>query len=379
MSGVQTEVLVVGAGPTGLMLGTELGLAGVTPMVIDTLLTPSGQAKGGGVQPRTAEVFDLRGMADQLLEEALPRQPVSGHFGGLPIELDCQPWNTRHPCLVSVPQARVEQLLTKQLADYGISIRRGYQLIGLHSDDDGITATVHDEATDADVHIRARYLVACDGGHSTVRALLEVPFPGQAGTHPAVLAEVRLTSISDLVPRRIGHFATMVRDGGGYWSMLSPLQGDRYRLVFGPLDVAVADQRYDSPIEAEEIRRALQAVWGSETELKDFTWASRFSDATRQVEQYRVGRVLFAGDAAHIHPPLGGQGLNLGIQDAFNLGWKLAAQVQGRAPVLRPDGHICWLTSATQWRDLAGTGLPAAIERWFEPGVIGRSPVASAG
>lgn len=232
------------------MLGTELGLAGVSPMIIDTLLTLSGQAKGAGVQPRTVEVFDLRGMADQLLEKALPREPISGHFGGLPVELDYRPWNTRHPYLVSIPQDRIEQLLTERLADCDISVYRGHELIGCNCDDDGVTATVHDRATDADVHVRARYLVACDGGHSTVRALVGVPFPGQAGTRPAVLAEVRLTSISDLVPRRISHFAAMVRDGGGYWSMLSPLEGDLYRLVFGPLtrpSSTVADQRCRAP------------------------------------------------------------------------------------------------------------------------------------
>ncbi|HSL08454.1 MAG TPA: FAD-dependent monooxygenase [Pseudonocardiaceae bacterium] len=336
---MQIDVLVVGAGPTGLMLGTELGLAGVTPVVIDALPTPSGQAKGGGVQPRTAEIFDLRGMTDQLLDRALQGEPVGGHFGGLPVELDCRPWNTRHPYPVAIPQWRIEQWLTERLAGYGISVRRGHELIALHPDDDGVTATVHDQAIGTDLHIRARYLVACDGGHSTVRTLLGVPFPGQAGSRPAVLADVRLTSISDLVPTRISHFAAMVRDGGGYWSMLNPLEGNLYRLVFGSFEATIEEQRRDRPVEADEVRHALQAVWGPDTELGEVTWGSRFSDATRQVEHYRAGRVLFAGDAAHIHSPLGGQGLNLGIQDAFNLGWKLAAQVQGRAPAGLLDSY----------------------------------------
>ncbi|MGH3799457.1 MAG: FAD-dependent monooxygenase, partial [Pseudonocardiaceae bacterium] len=123
------------------------------------------------------------------------------------------------------------------------------------------------------------------------------------------------------------------------WSMLNPLEGDLYRLVFGPLEATTADQRRGSPVEADEIRHALQAVWGPDTELGDVTWASRFSDATRQVEHYRAGRVLFVGDAAHIHSPLGGQGLNLGIQDAFNLGWKLAAHIQRRAPAGLLDSY----------------------------------------
>jgi 2-polyprenyl-6-methoxyphenol hydroxylase-like FAD-dependent oxidoreductase len=336
---VQTDVLVVGAGPTGLMLGAELALAGVTPMVIDTLPAPSGQSKGARAPPRTAEIFDLRGLTDQLLERTLTHEAVSGHFGGMPVELNCQPWNTRHLYPLSIPQGRLEQLLAERLAGYGISVRRGHELIGLHRADEGITATVYDRATDTEVHLRARYLVACDGGHSTVRALLEVPFPGQAGTRPAVLADVRLASVSELVPTSISQFAAMVRDGGGYWSMLNPLEGDLYRLVFGPLDATTAEQRRDSPVETGEIRHALQSVWGTDTTLGDVSWASRFSDATRQVEQYRVGRVFFAGDAAHIHSPLGGQGLNLGIQDAFNLGWKLAAQVQRRAPAGLLDSY----------------------------------------
>ncbi|HKR48373.1 MAG TPA: FAD-dependent monooxygenase [Pseudonocardiaceae bacterium] len=337
---MQTDVLVVGAGPTGLMLATELGLAGVTPLVIDALPVPSGQAKGGVLQPRTAEVFDLRGLMDQLPESALSQAPIGGHFGGLPVELDARPWNTRHPYPVAIPHERVEQVLTERLADYDIAVHFGHELTALQSAEDGVVATVHDQAADSDLHIRAQYLVACDGGHSTVRKLLGVPFPGHAGTMTAVLAHVRLTSVSDLVPTRISHFAAMVREGGGYWSMLNPpLEGDLYRLVFGSFEATTADQRRDSPVEVDEVRHALQAVWGSDTELGEVAWGSRFSDATRHVEHYRAGRVLFAGDAAHIHSPLGGQGLNLGIQDAFNLGWKLAAHVQRRAPAGLLDSY----------------------------------------
>ncbi|MGH3936094.1 MAG: FAD-dependent monooxygenase [Pseudonocardiaceae bacterium] len=336
---MQTDVLVVGAGPTGLMLATELGLAGIAAVSIDASLAPSGQAKGAAIQPRTAEVFDLRGMMDQLLEMALPGEPISGHFGGLPVELNCRPWNTRHPFPVPVPQAAVEQILIQRLAEYGASVRRGHQLTALHPDNDGVTATVYDQVTGTDLEIRARYLVACDGGHSTVRKLRGVPFPGHAGTRSSVLAEVRLASISDLVPASISQFHAVVRDGGGYWSMLNPLEGGLYRLVFGTLEVTTDDQARDNPVEADEVRHALQAVWGPDTELGEITSASRFSDATRQVEHYRIGRVLFAGDAAHIHLPLGGQGLNLGIQDAFNLGWKLAAHIQRRAPTGLLDSY----------------------------------------
>jgi hypothetical protein len=189
--------------------------------------------------------------------------------------------------------------------------------------------------------------VACDGGHSTVRNLLGLPFPGRPGTHRAVLADVELTSVSELVPREPGHFSTLTRRAGGHWAMLVPLGGDRYRLTFGRTDEPHGgaergqdrgqdprrdrDHR-DEPVAREEIATALRAVYGPGTVLGAVENPSRFTDATRQLERYRVGRVLFAGDAAHIHPPLGGQGLNLGVQDAFDLGWKLAATVRGRAP-----------------------------------------------
>ncbi|HEY2766008.1 MAG TPA: FAD-dependent monooxygenase [Pseudonocardiaceae bacterium] len=327
-----TDVVVVGAGVTGLMLGTELGLAGVQAVVIDALPAPSRQAKGGGVQPRTAEIFDLRGMMDPLRRHAVPGEPVSGHFGGLPVPLDCRPWRTRHLWPVQIPQSHIEEFLATRLARHHHAVRRGHQLTAIEPGDHSITAVVHDHATGTDLRVGARYLVACDGAHSTVRTLLGVGFPGEPGTRTAVLADIRLTSVSGLVPTGNGPFAAMVRDGGGYWSMLNPLDAGRYRFVFGPLEPTDTERRRDRPVSPGEVRNALRAVWGPDTELGEITSSSRFSDAVRQVERYRAGRVLFAGDAAHVHPPLGGQGLNLGIQDAFNLGWKLAAEVHGHAP-----------------------------------------------
>jgi 2-polyprenyl-6-methoxyphenol hydroxylase-like FAD-dependent oxidoreductase len=325
------DVLVVGAGPTGLTLGTELRLAGTSVAVLDASPGPSDQAKGGGIQPRTAELFDLRGMMDPLLRLALPGPRFGGHFGGLPVALDCAPWTTRHPLVAAIPQGRLEAFLSQRLSVQGVTVRRGHRLTDVELHDDRVVAAVHDPVTGADLRLSARYLVACDGAHSTVRSVLDVPFPGEAGTRPAVLAEVRLSAVSDLVPTANGSFGSVVADGGGYWSMLNPLDDGRYRFVFGPLEPAAADHAAD-PVHPGEVRRALQAVWGADTALAEVLCSSRFSDAIRQVGRYRHGRVLFAGDAAHIHPPLGGQGLNLGVQDAFNLGWKLAAQVQGRAP-----------------------------------------------
>ncbi|MGW5172331.1 FAD-dependent monooxygenase [Streptomyces nodosus] len=306
------------------MLACELALAGVETLVLEKLPQRVQQVKGGAIQPRTAELLEMRGLLEPMLRRATPRDPVGGHFATLPVPLDCTPWRTRHPFPIVIPQWEIEEVLEERATAGGARVLRGTAVSGVESDAGGVTATADG------LRVRAHHLVACDGGHSTVRTLLGLPFPGRSGTHRAVLADIRLSAVSPLVPRRIGHISTLTRQVGGYWAMLVPLGGDQYRFTFGHADQT--DITRDTPVTHEEITAALQAVYGEETALGAVENSSRFGDATRQLEHYRVGRVLFAGDAAHIHPPLGGQGLNLGIQDAFNLGWKLAAAVQDRAP-----------------------------------------------
>lgn len=318
------EVVIAGAGPTGLMLAYELALAGVEPLVLERLDRRIEQVKGGSIQPRTAELLESRGLLEPMLRRAMPREPVGGHFAALPVPLDCTPWRTRHPFPIGIPQWEIEEVLEQRAVAAGARVLRGTAVSGVVSHDDGVVVSADG------LRVPARYLVACDGGHSTVRKLLGLPFPGRPGDQQAVLADIRLSAVSSLVPRRTGHMSTLTRHAGGYWAMLVPLGGDRYRITFG--DTAQADTSRNTPVTHDEISAALHAVYGDETTLGAVDNSSRFSDATRQLQQYRVGRVLFAGDAAHIHPPLGGQGLNLGIQDAFNLGWKLAAAVQDRAP-----------------------------------------------
>ncbi|MEU6652069.1 FAD-dependent monooxygenase [Streptomyces sp. NPDC046900] len=324
LADIETEVAIVGAGPTGLMLACELALAGVETLVLEKLPRPIEQVKGGAIQPRTAELLELRGALEPLLHRAVLRDAAGGHFAALPVPLDCTPWQTKHPYPIAVPQWEIEEVLEERATAAGVRVLRGTAVSGVESDDDGVVVTADG------LQVRARYLAACDGGHSSVRKLLGLAFPGRPGTHQAVLADIRLSTVSSLVPQQMGHMSTLTRQGGGYWAMLAPLGGDRYRFTFGQTEQGDTDR--DTPIVHEEIATALRAVYGHETTLGTVDNASRFTDATRQLEHYRAGRVLFAGDAAHIHPPLGGQGLNLGIQDAFNLGWKLAATVQGRAP-----------------------------------------------
>jgi 2-polyprenyl-6-methoxyphenol hydroxylase-like FAD-dependent oxidoreductase len=328
-----SEVVIAGAGPTGLMLAYELALAGVETLVLEKLHGRIEQVKGGGIQPRTAELLDSRGLLEPLLKRAATPDPVGGHFAVLPVPLDCTPWRTRHPYPIAIPQWEIEEVLEERAVAAGARILRGTAVSGVEPGDEDVVVTADG------LRVRARYLAACDGGHSTVRKLLRLPFPGRPGTHQAVLADIRLTAASSLVPQQSGHISSLVRHAGGYWAMLVPLGGERYRLTFGHTNQADQSDQADGtsparelPVSHEEITAALHAVYGHETVLGAVENVSRFSDATRQLEHYRTGRVLFAGDAAHIHPPLGGQGLNLGIQDAFNLGWKLAAAVQDRAP-----------------------------------------------
>ncbi len=164
---MRTELIVVGAGPTGLMLANELALAGVSAVVLEKQRTRSAQSRAGALQPRTAEVLDLRGFLDPLLDKALPRGKFGGHFAGLPVELDCRPWRTRYPYPVAIPQARLEAFLEERLVSQGVPVLRGYEVSAVAQDADGVTVG----------DIRGSYLAACDGGHSTVRKLLGVPFP----------------------------------------------------------------------------------------------------------------------------------------------------------------------------------------------------------
>ncbi|HUR00968.1 MAG TPA: FAD-dependent monooxygenase [Nonomuraea sp.] len=325
-----TEVVIAGAGPTGLTLAYELALAGVDTLVLERLPERIEQTKGGTIQARTTELLELRGLLEPLQSRAMNRVPVGGHFAALPVPLDCEPWRTRHPYPISIPQWQIEEVLEEAATARGARILRDAAVTAVEQDDGGVTVSAGGQ------RFRADYLVGCDGGRSTVRKLLGLPFPGRDGTFVAVLADVRLSATSASVPQSVGHMSDLIREAGGYWAMLVPIGGERYRLTFGSEDQG-ADR--DAPVTEEEITTALRAVYGEETVLRTVENSSRFTDATRQLADYRAGRVLFAGDAAHIHPPFGGQGLNLGVQDAINLGWRLAATVQGRAPDGLLDGY----------------------------------------
>lgn len=310
------DVIVAGGGPTGMMLASELRLHDVHALVLEKDTEPTPVVRSLGLHARSIEVMDQRGLLERFL--ALGQQYPVGGFAAIskpaPDRLD-----TAHPYVLGIPQTTTDRLLTEHATELGVEIRRGCELVGLSQDDHGVTVELADGT-----QLRSRYLVGCDGGRSTVRRLLGVGFPGEPARVEWLLGEMELTA----PPETLNAVMAEVRKTQkGFGAM--PLGDGVYRVVV-PAE-GVAEDRSVPPT-LEEVKQQLRVVAGTDFGVHSPRWLSRFGDATRLAERYRVGRVLLAGDAAHIHPPMGGQGLNLGVQDAFNLGWKLAAEVDGWAP-----------------------------------------------
>ncbi|HKR49943.1 MAG TPA: rifampin monooxygenase [Pseudonocardiaceae bacterium] len=318
------DVIVAGGGPTGVMLASELRLQGVHALVLEKDAEPTRIVRALGLHARSVEVMDQRGLLERFL--TLGRQyPVGGFFAGIakqsPDRLD-----TAHPYVLGIPQPVVERLLTEHATELGVEIRRGCELVGLSQDDHGVIAELADGT-----RLRSRYLVGCDGGRSTVRKLLGIGFSGEPTRVETLLGEVEVAVPPETLAAVVAEvYKTQKRFGA------VPL-GDGVHRIVVPAE-GVAEDRSVPPT-LEEVKQQLRATAGTDFGVHSPRWLSRFGDATRLAECYRTGRVLLAGDAAHIHPPMGGQGLNLGIQDAFNLGWKLAAEVNGWAPEALLDSY----------------------------------------
>ncbi|EWM10544.1 FAD-dependent monooxygenase [Kutzneria sp. 744] len=314
---MDTDVLIVGAGPTGLMMAEELRVAGVSAVLVDKLPQRSDLSRAGGVQSRTLAALDQRGLMEPLLARGdFPKS--AGHFAGIQLPLDNVgdrlPWR-------SVPQVDIEAFFEDHLAAHGIRARRDHELVDLAQDGDGVTTAFANGTT-----IRSRYVVAADGAHSKVRSLLRADFPGRPGIKTVIAADVRLAGAG-------GEMSHTWSDDGT-WVALFPLGTDPQgrpltRLVVGGPGRSVPR---DTPITEEELRDGLRTVFDDRVQLLELRYSRRITNAARQAAQYRHGRVFLAGDAAHVHLPLGAQGMNTGIQDAVNLGWKLGAAVHGWAP-----------------------------------------------
>ena len=314
-------VVLAGGGPTGLMLAAELALAGVDVAIVERRASrdlPGSRA--GGLHSRTIEVFDQRGVADRFLSEGQTVQV--GQFAGTPLDISDFP--TRHPYGLGLWQNHIERILADWVGELRVPIHYGSEATGFAQDDTGVDVALSDGRS-----LRAEYLVGCDGGRSLIRKAAGIEFPGWDPTTSALIAEAEMAEEPELGIRHdalgihaIGRVEYEIRDG---------------EVVFsdgGPVRVMVTEPHVGSTAEPtlHDVSEALVAAYGTDYDIHSPTWISRFTDMTRQAAAYRDGRVLLAGDAAHVHAPDGGQGLNTGVQDAVNLGWKLAQVVNRTSP-----------------------------------------------
>ncbi|KZB86814.1 FAD-dependent monooxygenase [Amycolatopsis regifaucium] len=326
MNNLGTDVIVVGAGPTGLTLANELALADVDVVVLERLPERTGLSKALNLQPRTAEMLELRGLLDGVEERSFTTVR-DGHFAMIPVVYDG--WDTRFPFQLGIPQAKVEEFLEEQLAAQGTKVLRGSEVLTFVQDKDSVSVRYRTDSGEAQLY--AKFLVGCDGARSVVRKGLGVDFPGVDGEGFGVVADVLFDKAPDAAQKQWRTMRNIGEPTGATtFKGLIPLgEPGLYRFIYGDRASRPADMR--SGISHDEVRTALLDSYGDTATVSEIRWASRFSDTARQAAHYRDGRVLLAGDAAHIHFPAGGQGLNLGVQDAMNLGWKLAATVRGWA------------------------------------------------
>ncbi|MDG4862421.1 FAD-dependent monooxygenase, partial [Streptomyces sp. T-3] len=312
------SVLVVGSGPTGLALAAELSSAGISCQVVDKRAEPSPHSRAFGLLPRTLELLELRGRAGQFVDQGLPWAHAS--LGDGRSWLDYGTVDSPFPYMLVIPQNRTEKELHSWAVESGAEIRRGTELTALRQDDSGVTAEL--TGPDGPATWRGDFLVGCDGVRSTVRELAGIPFEGSSYDSSLIVADVHLATEPDPV--------VYARTGPRGMVVLFPFGDGTFRVIV--LDHERMSAPVSEPVTVDELRASCQAILGTDFGLHDPLWMSRFRSAQRLSERYRLGRVLLAGDAAHTHIPSGGQGLQTGIQDAMNLGWKLAAHLHGRAP-----------------------------------------------
>jgi 2-polyprenyl-6-methoxyphenol hydroxylase-like FAD-dependent oxidoreductase len=309
--------VIAGGGPTGMMLAAELALAKVDVAIVERR---AGHALDGsrarGLHSHTIEVLDQRGVADRFLSEGQVAQV--GSFAGVPLDISDFP--TRHNYGLALSQNRFEEILAGWVGELAVPIHRGTPVTGFTQDDTGVDIEVSDRQP-----LRAQYLVGCDGGRSLIRKAAGIEFPGWDPTVSSLIAEVEMRDEPELGIRH---------DDKGTQAIGRLEDGERFGVVVSERYVPQSGEPT-----LRDLSQALVAVWGTDYGVHSPTWISRFTDMTRQAASYRKGRVLLAGDAAHVHYPVGGQGLNIGVQDAVNLGWKLAQVVNETSPASLLDTY----------------------------------------
>ncbi|MFF5478401.1 FAD-dependent monooxygenase [Streptomyces sp. NPDC012935] len=324
-TGSTHPVLVIGSGPTGLLLASDLAAAGVRVTLVER--RPHGisnLSRAFGVHARTLEQLDARGLADGLIATGSTITELR-LFRRLSLDLGTLP--SRFPFLLITPQYEVERLLERRARELGVEFLFESEVVGLRQDDDGVDLDVRGPDGAVVTH-RAAYVVGADGHRSAVRQAVGLPFPGVSVIKSLFLADVRLAEqpASVLTVNGAGDSFAMIASFGDGW----------YRVMGWNRRHEVPD---DAPLDLAEVKEVTRRALGTDYGMHDARWLSRFHSDERQAPRYRVGRVFLAGDAAHVHSPAGGQGMNTGLQDAANLGWKLAAVVNGRQPVSLLDTY----------------------------------------
>jgi 2-polyprenyl-6-methoxyphenol hydroxylase-like FAD-dependent oxidoreductase len=318
---IEHAVVIAGGGPTGMMLAGELSLAGVDAAVVERRANQDlAGSRAGGLHARTIEVFDQRGIADRFLSKGQVAQ-VAG-FAGVPLNISDFP--TRHAYGLGLWQNHIEHILAGWVRELRVPVHYGTEVTGFAQDDTGVDVELSDGRS-----LRADYLVGCDGGRSLIRKAAGIEFTGWDPTTSSMIAEVEMAEEPELGMRRdargvhgLGRVEYEIRDG-------KVVYGDQ-----GPIRVMVTEEHVGSTTEPtlRDLSEALVDLYGTDYGIHSPIWISRFTDMARQAASYRKGRVLLAGDAAHVHYPAGGQGLNIGVQDAVNLGWKLAQVIKKTSP-----------------------------------------------
>jgi 2-polyprenyl-6-methoxyphenol hydroxylase-like FAD-dependent oxidoreductase len=313
-------VVIAGGGPTGLMLAGELALAGVDVAIVERRASQDlPGSRAGGLHSRTIEILDQRGIADRFLAEGQVAQVAA--FAS--VRLDISDFPTRHPYGLGLWQNHIERILADWVGELAVTIYRGRDVTGFAQDETGVDVELSDGQS-----LRADYLVGCDGGRSLIRKVAGIEFPGWDATTSALIAQVEMTEEPELGIRRtpsgmhaLGKVEYEIKDGEVVYT------------TGGTVGVMLTESQLGtSEPTLRDLSEGLIAVYGTDYGIHSPTWISRFTDMTRQAAAYRKGRVLLAGDAAHVHSPVGGQGLNTGVQDAVNLGWKLAQVVHRTSP-----------------------------------------------